>query len=404
MKNNTTLALLVGVVFLDMLGIGVLIPIIPALFTDAASAFYILPAGLESQSLLLLGVMLAMYPMMQFFAAPILGDLSDHYGRKPLLAWSLLGTMIGYILFLVGLVLQSLPLLFISRALDGITGGNISVAQAAIADITAPEHRSKNFGLIGAAFGMGFILGPSIGGVLGHYSPLYPFILTTLLSLASVILVTRLLPETHQTKSISRKALSLFSSFRSVISGFRHPRLSKLFITTLLFSAGFTFFTSFFGAFLIEKFGFGEQAVGLYFAFVGIWIVITQAYINRKIAGRYSATILIQIPLIVLAAMLALYSVITAPWMLYAIVPFFAVSNGLVTANLSARISRSVGSSAQGEILGINASMNSVSQAIIPLVAGVIATTFSVSTPLIFGSIMVLLAAAVFAYANKDTL
>lgn len=220
MKNNRTLALLVGIVFLDMLGIGVLIPIIPALFTDPASAFYVLPAGLEPHALLLLGIMLATYPMMQFFAAPVLGDLSDHYGRKPVLASSLFGTMIGYIIFIIGLLLQSLPLLFVSRAIDGITGGNISVAQAAIADITAPENRASNFGLIGAAFGMGFILGPSTGGILGHYNPIYPFILTTALSLASVILVMRLLPETLQSKSLSRKAISLASSFRSILLGF----------------------------------------------------------------------------------------------------------------------------------------------------------------------------------------
>ncbi len=401
MKQNRTLLILVGIVFLDMLGIGILIPIIPALFTATDSAFYILTPPLVPYALLLLGVISAMYPIMQFFAAPVLGDLSDHYGRKPVLAISLFGTMIGYVLFILGLALRSLPLLFISRALDGITGGNISVAQAAISDITKPEHRAKNFGLIGAAFGMGFILGPSIGGILGHYSPLYPFILATVLSLTSAVMVLMLLPETITIKSLQRKKLSLVSPFRSVMSGFRHPQLAKLFTTTLFYSAGFTFYTSFFAAFLIQRFGFSERAIGLYFAVQGVWILITQLLINRKLSGRVSSNKIIQISLIVLASTLAIYALVHTVWLLYAIIPLFNIAAGLTNANLPATVSRSSTGNNQGEIMGINASMSSLSQAIIPLCAGFIATQFIIATPLLFGSIMVGIAAIVFAVSQK---
>ncbi len=384
-----------------MLGIGILIPIIPALFTNTASEFYMLTTQTTSQAFMLLGLMSAAYPVMQFFAAPVLGDLSDHYGRKPVLAVSSLGTVVGYLLFIVGLFIHSLPVLFLSRIIDGITGGNISVAQAAIADITPPENRAKNFGLMGAAFGVGFILGPSLGGILGNYNTSYPFILAALLSSVSFVLIRRVLPETIQNKTVDRKPFTLSSAVTGIMRGFRHPTLSKLFVTTLCFSAGFTFFTSFFGAFLIQRFHFSEQAIGLYFAFVGVWIVITQGFINRRVSGKYSNTVLVLVPLIILACMLIAFSLAPSAWVLYAIVPVFAISNGLITANLSAHISRSSGASNQGEILGINASMSSFSQATVPLIAGFVAASFSVATPILFGAIMVFIAAGVFALSQK---
>lgn len=170
------LIILVIVIFLDMLGIGILIPIIPTLFTDHTSSFFILSSSQIPHALWLLGCMTALYPMMQFIATPLLGNASDRYGRKPVLIVSLLGTALGYGLFIVGILCRSLLLLFASRIIDGITGGNISVAQAAIADISKPQDRAKNFGMIGAAFGLGFILGPTIGGLLGSIHPTYPFI------------------------------------------------------------------------------------------------------------------------------------------------------------------------------------------------------------------------------------
>ena len=119
---------------------------------------------------IMFGFLVAVFPIMQFFATPILGQLSDRYGRKPVLALSLAGTALGYALFAVGIILRNIPLLFVARALDGITGGNLSVAQAAIADVTSPQDRTKNFGMIGAAFGVGFIIGPFLGGVLADPS------------------------------------------------------------------------------------------------------------------------------------------------------------------------------------------------------------------------------------------
>src|SRR5258708_5486520 len=160
--ENKALPIVLFTVFLDVLGIGILLPVMPQLIYKI-----FVPAGFTfDQGLITLGWLTAIYPLMQFFATPILGQLSDRYGRKPLLGFSLFGTAVGYVIFAMAILTKNIPLLFVGRAVDGITGGNISVARAVIADVTAPEHRARNFGLIGASFGMGFVMGPYIGARL----------------------------------------------------------------------------------------------------------------------------------------------------------------------------------------------------------------------------------------------
>src|SRR5882762_1050528 len=132
-------------IFLDVLGVGILLPIIPQLLANPHSPYYLLPAGWTFKGgLILLGWLTAIYPLMQFISTPILGQLSDRYGRKPVLGFSIFGTAVGYVLFAIGIITRNIPLLFFSRALDGITGGNLSVAQAVIADVTPPKDRTKN--------------------------------------------------------------------------------------------------------------------------------------------------------------------------------------------------------------------------------------------------------------------
>src|SRR3989344_8865501 len=195
-------------VFLDVLGIGILIPVLPQLI------FHIFePAGYSMNgSLIMLGWLTGIYPLMQFVATPILGQLSDRFGRRPVLGFSLAGTALGYVLFAIGILTKNIPLLFFSRAFDGITGGNLSVARAVIADVSAPEHRTRNFGLIGAAFGMGFVMGPYIGARLaaphvsffglfntpGWFNSATPFWFTAILSVITTFLILFLLPETHK--------------------------------------------------------------------------------------------------------------------------------------------------------------------------------------------------------------
>jgi DHA1 family tetracycline resistance protein-like MFS transporter len=151
-KGRNPLGVVFFTAFVNMVGYGILIPIIPLLLADPTSEFFLLPAGFTvAQGYIILGFLVAIYPLMQFIATPVLGQLSDRHGRRRLLAFSLAGTSVSYFIFAIGIVTKNIPLLFIARAFDGITGGNISVAQAAIADVTHPKDRAKNFGLIGSA-------------------------------------------------------------------------------------------------------------------------------------------------------------------------------------------------------------------------------------------------------------
>ena len=163
--------IIIFTILIDTLGIGILGPILPQLLGNPGVAALPARQGRRRGSgYIMFGFLVAVFPVMQFFATPILGQLSDRYGRKPVLALSLAGTALGYALFALGIVLKNIPLLFVARALDGITGGNLSVAQAAIADVTSPQDARRISGMIGAAFGVGFIIGPFLGGVLADPS------------------------------------------------------------------------------------------------------------------------------------------------------------------------------------------------------------------------------------------
>ena len=159
--SKGVMPVVVSTVFIDMLGVGILLPVVPQLLAVPGGPEYLLPLSwTRSSGLILLGFLTAIYSIAQFVATPILGQLSDRYGRRPILAISLAGTSAGYLVFAYGILSKNIPLLFAARAFDGITGGNIAVAQAAVADVSTPENRTRNFGLVGATFGLGFIMGP----------------------------------------------------------------------------------------------------------------------------------------------------------------------------------------------------------------------------------------------------
>lgn len=399
-KANPLIALFLTI-FIDMLGVGILIPIFPLLILPN-SPDVILPAGWTiQQGFILLGWLSAAYPLSQFFAAPVLGQLADRYGRKKILALSIAGTMFGYILFGIGIATHNIVLLFASRILDGLTGGNISVAQAGIADISTPKNRARNFGFIGMAFGLGFILGPYIGGkladsnVISWFNAQTPFYFTALLCLVNVILILLFLPETLK---VAKKArIDVTKPFHNIVAAFSKPGIRSVMPTSFLFTAGFTFFTTFFAVVLAQKFGFKQGNTGDYFAYVGLWIAIVQGGLTGLIAKKFKDYQVLRVSIFISALSLLGYYLIPAgdyKW-LFLVPPFMALGNGLTMAFNSSLISRISPREIQGEALGINSSVMALAQAIPAVIAGYVATVND-NLPVAVGSATIALAGIAF--------
>lgn len=400
--SQNPLFVILFTVFVDLLGIGILIPVIPLLLADPRSPYYLLSSTQSpSYGFIILGLLTAIYPFMQFLAAPILGQLSDKYGRKKILIISLIGTSISYAVFAIAIVMRNIPLLFLSRAFDGVTGGNIAVAQAAIADITSRENRVKNFGYVGAAFGLGFIAGPFIGGKLSDptlvswFSASTPFWFAAILSFLNVISVILFFPETR--KYVAKHFSIVWNkSIKNILAAFNFEGLKSLFITVFLFQSGFSFFVTFFGVFLIKRFNFNQGNIGNFFAYIGIWIIITQFFITGRVAAKFKAPQVLRITLMTTAIVILFYF-IPRSWIgLLMISPFFAISNGLSQANLLGLISISADASIQGEVLGINASVQALAQSIPPIISGILAYEISPLAPIVVASAVVFISGIFF--------
>ena len=399
--NRHPIWIILFTILIDSLGIGILVPIVPQLFGNPASPHYLF-SGRESvgTGYVLLGFLVAVFPIMQFFSTPVLGQLSDRYGRKKILAISLAGTALGYALFAVGVILRAIPLLFVARALDGITGGNLSVAQAAIADVTAPKDRTKTFGLVGAVFGIGFILGPFFGGVLGDpsivswFDAATPFWFAAVLATLNTVSVVTQFHETN--RHIRHVPVQLGRSLHNIARAYALPALRPIFVTIFFFNAGFGFFISFFSVFLIDRFGYNQTQIGNFFAYVGLCMIFTQLVTTRRVAARFAEREVLRVSLLGVSMMMGSYLLTPSARWIFLIAPFSSTFNGLTMANMGGLLSRSVAPEVQGEVLGIGSSIQALAQALPPLGAGFVAASLTPKAPVLAASCTMFLAWAAF--------
>jgi len=396
--EGKSLPIVILTIFVDVLGVGILIPVLPQLIYSI-----FMPAGFSANgSLVMLGWLTAIYPLMMFFATPILGQLSDRYGRKPVLAVSLLGTSVGYIVFALGILTKNIPLLFLGRALDGITGGNISVARAIIADVSAPEHRARNFGMIGGAFGMGFVLGPYIGARLASpnvsffglfntphwFSPETPFWFAAVIAFLNVCFAFFVLPETHRHINKGLR-LAWSKSLDNIRKAAARPELRVIFGAEFLFWGGFTFFTTFFQILLIQKLHFSQANVGDFFAYIGVCIALAQVLLVPLVVKLFKSHTILRFSLFGNALALFMQLLPHNTSQLLMVAPLIAIFNGMTMANASALISISASGKEQGEVLGIEASVQALAQAVPAVISGYVAT-MGVSMPIMVGGFTIL--------------
>lgn len=375
-----------------------MIPVLAPLMLDTGGS--LVPSlWSEATRNIALGVLVAAYPLGQFFGAPMLGTLSDRYGRKKILSISLMGTFVGYVLFAIGIITNQLWLLYFSRALDGFTGGNISVANSSIADMSTPETRANNFGIIGMAFGFGFVIGPSLGGILSNpeiiswFNAATPFYFAAGLSLLSLTVLTFFFKETLK-NSVSQK-IHLFMGFSHVAKSFRMKHLRAIFLVVFLHALGFAFYTQFMPVFLVQKFQMNSSQIGALFGFVGIWIALSQGLFTRIVGRYFSSEETLRKSILLLAGILFIVPVIPSAGLLYLSQPFVAIFEGLTFPNTTAVVSKISKASEQGEAMGVTQSLRALGQAIPSLVAGFL-VTINENLAILTGATIILLAWIIF--------
>lgn len=387
-------------VFIDMLGVGIIIPIVPTLFFDLKTS--ILPADMvASTRYILYGFLIASYPFMQFFGAPVLGALSDRHGRKPIILISLIGTLIGYLVFAQAVNSHNLIIIFLARMLPGFTGGNISTIMSALSDVSNEKTRVKNFGLVGMAFGLGFVIGPALGGILADservswFSLSTPFLFTALLTLINILFLHFNFRETLEQKRDT--VINFFTGFKNIGKSFRTPHLRVIFSSVLLYSMGFAFYTQFFSVYLIQKFNYSPSQIGMLYGWVGIWLIITQGGIVRRMSGKIASKKVLPISMLGVSIVLATLLIPSNPNYFYFINPLIAIFHGMTSPNMTSVVSTQAGKSFQGEILGINQSMLSLGNFFPPILGGFIsAFNGNSSYPLLASALFVLVAWGLF--------
>lgn len=391
--NRLPLTTIFVTVLLDVIGVGIATPTITPLLLRPDSG--LLPPGYPvDERTVILGFLLASFSIAGFFGGPLLGALSDRYGRKPMLIFSLCLTLAGYLIFALGIQQRDLSLLFLSRIVYGIGGGNIAIIQSAIADVSDPASRIKNFGLIGVAFGLGFIIGPTLGGELANpktvawFNFTTPFYAAALLAVLNLLMVLVAFRETLAAPLI--RPITPLTGFRNIAEAFGNARLRLLFVGVFFYALGFNFYTQFFSVYLLKRFDFDQVQIGRYFGFVGICIALMQGLVVRRVASQYTPQQIVRVSVLGLAIALWCFLLPQQAWQVFLVAPLMALFQGLTSPNATALVSASAGSGEQGKILGINQSVLSASFALPPIIAGYI-ETIDLRLPLILAGFMALL-------------
>ncbi len=361
--KRSPLVVIFTTVFIDLLGFGIVIPVLP--FYAEGTQFNATPRTV--------GLLFASYSVMQLLFSPVLGRLSDKYGRRPVLLISIIGTGIGFLI--LGFA-TTLWMLFVGRILDGISGGNISTAQAYIADITTKEDRAKGMGLLGAAFGLGFIFGPAIGGILSHWGIHVPFLFAAGLCFANALLLYFTLPETVTPDHPARVSAARGRGFAQLINSLKQPRLGFILTIYFLFIVAFSIMTTSFSLYTMFRFGYDAQHNGYLFAYVGLIAVIIQGVLIGRLVKRFG-----ELWLVIVGALFFAASLFAVPFVgpnaggLVALLiggGIFSLGNSLSTPALNSLASKSVGAAEQGGVLGVTQSVSSLARAVGPSIAALL--------------------------------
>lgn len=391
MPNNSKLPIFVifTTVVLDSMGIGIIIPVMPALFAEVTGTEKISDIAIWG------GLLASTFALMQFIFGPILGALSDRYGRKPILLLALF-VMAAYYL-LMGFA-QTLWLLFLGRLIGGITAATHATANAYMADISSPEEKAARFGMLGAGFGLGFVLGPLIGGLLGEWGPRAPFFAAAMLAAANGVLCYFVLKESLKTENRREFMWYRANPIGAILDLRKFEGIYSLLLVFLLFTIGTSIYAAIWPFFTVERFSWSPGMIGISLTIYGVCFAIVQGVLVRpaiKIWGE-KKTIIIGF-CFEFSAMIT-FAFLTDGRILIILIPLASLGV-LAQPAIQAILSKSVGDDRQGAIQGVASSLNAIAMVITPITMTWILAVFSDKTakyyfpgmPFLFSALMILL-------------
>lgn len=376
MKNKALLSIFL-IVFIDLLGFSLILPLLP---------YYALQFGANDA---VVGLLVAVYAAAQMISAPLWGRLSDRIGRRPVLLISIIG---AFLIFLILGFANSLWVLFASRILAGIFGGNISVAQAYISDVTDQKNRARGLGLIGAAFGLGFIIGPALGGILSQWGFSLPSFIAAGVSLINFLLVLTWLPEslTQERRSAMMGENRTPMTFTAMLSALKRPLVGPLLHTRFLYALAFSLFQSIFTLYVVNRFQLDARNSGYILAYVGFLAALTQGLAVGKVTARYHDRQIIFVGMLVMAFGLAAWGLAPSiPVLLIALIPI-AVAGGILNTVINSALSKSVQPAEVGGTLGLSASLESLSRVISPTLGGIVLAKLGTTAPGVIAALFLL--------------
>jgi DHA1 family tetracycline resistance protein-like MFS transporter len=360
------MAFILVTLFLDILGIGIIVPVLPHLVTDMLS-------GDTSRAAFYYGAIAASFALMQFLFAPLLGALSDRLGRRPVLLVSLFGFGVNYVM--LGLA-PTIGWLFAARVLCGISGASVTTANAYIADISDASNRSQNYGLVGAAFGLGFIFGPAIGGILGHFGPRVPFFAAAAIVLVNWFYGLLVLPESLPREHRRPFSWSAANPLGSLLLLRNFPMVAGLAVSFVFVALSQRGLESVWVLYTHYRFGWEELQNGLALALVGIMAALVQGVLIRRIVPWMGERRAVLTGLVIGMLGMVLYGLAYRGWMMLAVI-FITSLSGIAGPAIQGLVAGSVSPSAQGSVQGALTSLMSLTAIFAPLIATQLFGTFT---------------------------
>lgn len=387
-NNSRQLKFLYLTMLIDIVSMSIIIPLLPAIMTDQNSLSYILPSELSNYRFMIAGVVAFIFSLFQFISAPLAGKLSDKYGRKKVLIICFALLVSHYFIFALALYLKSIWIMILSRAIGGLGAANFGISQAILSDITEPKDRARVFGNIGAIFGIGFVLGPAIGAGLAKVMPMFDiFILVGFLCMANLAnIIVNIKESIHELQH--HIEISLSANIKSMLGILRHHAIAHLYTINILAQLSFGFITSYAGFYFEDKLGYTATNLGIYMVSVGVLIALYQGLLIRKILARSTERRSLVTALVLLIVSLAMYTQISFFYEPFLIAIFSTLGFSMASVILNAEIARQAPKEIRGEVLGLGSALQTLGMGIPSLVAGILASSLTVTAPFYLGTIL----------------